>query len=213
MPSIYARRKHKRCNCCGEDKPLGDYYYSKNAKQYSHQCKPCRNRNQREHRKKCSNASRPTRTREETQILINRGEHVCAMCGEVRSLRDFGGRRVNGNYTIFNLCKSCRKIRKDKLLENPWKRFIYGVRTRCHTFGLTVDDYLDLFQRQKYSCPVCNELLSLRDQALDHDHATGAIRGILHNKCNVLLGLAKDCAQTLRSAAAYLDLHRTSAAL
>ena len=43
---------------------------------------------------------------------------------------------------------------------------------------------------------------------LDHDHTTGYPRGWPCRTCNAALGMANDCADTLRRLAAYLDAHQ-----
>lgn len=40
---------------------------------------------------------------------------------------------------------------------------------------------------------------------IDHDHLTGAVRGVLCRRCNSALGLAKDRSDVLRALADYLD--------
>jgi len=42
----------------------------------------------------------------------------------------------------------------------------------------------------------------------DHDHRTGAFRGWLCNRCNVVAGLAEDDPQVLREIAVYLERHK-----
>jgi Recombination endonuclease VII len=39
---------------------------------------------------------------------------------------------------------------------------------------------------------------------VDHDHKSGALRGLLCNRCNLMLGHAKDSAVTLQAAIDYL---------
>ena len=42
---------------------------------------------------------------------------------------------------------------------------------------------------------------------IDHCHATGRVRGIICNKCNLLLGHADDSPEVLRMCAVYLESH------
>lgn len=45
------------------------------------------------------------------------------------------------------------------------------------------------------------------DLCIDHDHATGRIRGLLCNKCNRAMGLMKDDPAVIQSAVDYLMRH------
>ncbi len=48
-----------------------------------------------------------------------------------------------------------------------------------------------LFDDQNAICPLCGNLIYPEDAALDHDHDTGQIRGVLHNVCNSYEGMVK----------------------
>lgn len=48
-----------------------------------------------------------------------------------------------------------------------------------------------------------------KDRAFDHNHETGVVRGVLHSKINLAIGLFGDDPAALRAAADYLE--RTSA--
>lgn len=41
---------------------------------------------------------------------------------------------------------------------------------------------------QNGKCALCLLPCTPKDARLDHDHKTGAVRGVLHNGCNALLG-------------------------
>jgi hypothetical protein len=60
------------------------------------------------------------------------------------------------------------------------------------------------------ACWICREPepVAGRRLAVDHDHATGAVRGFLCSRCNNVLGRMRDSADLLRAAADYLDRSR-----
>jgi hypothetical protein len=69
--------------------------------------------------------------------------------------------------------------------------------------GLTPAQYDTMSAAQQGHCKTCGR----GDQRLhvDHDHATGVIRGLLCGNCNRMVGLAGDNPATLRAAANYLE--------
>ena len=73
-------------------------------------------------------------------------------------------------------------------------------------YGLTPEDYAVMARKQENRCAICNrwETAKRRYLSIDHDHATGKIRGLLCHKCNILLGMAEDNPQILTNAIEYL---------
>jgi len=74
-------------------------------------------------------------------------------------------------------------------------------------YGITLDDYNEIFFSQEGKCIGC-----LRDQsefkrafAVDHDHKTGRIRGLLCEDCNTAIGKLLDSPEILRRLANYID--------
>jgi len=53
-------------------------------------------------------------------------------------------------------------------------------------FGITDDEYVDLLRKQEGRCAVCKRTAETfaRRLAVDHDHKTGEIRGLLCLHCN-----------------------------
>jgi|SRR5208337_416500 len=75
-------------------------------------------------------------------------------------------------------------------------------------YGISADAAFAMFEEQGHSCKVCgttNPNDNLSRWHVDHDHATGEVRGVLCPQCNKALGLMKDSAHILRAAADYLD--------
>lgn len=70
------------------------------------------------------------------------------------------------------------------------------------TYGLTDDDVAKLLARQDGRCAIC---LTAEAIHIDHNHATGRIRGMLCFRCNAALGQLGDDPSVVRRAADYLE--------
>jgi hypothetical protein len=55
-------------------------------------------------------------------------------------------------------------------------------------YGITLEEYDALFVRQSGTCALCQRPPQRRRLAVDHDHETGEIRGLLCVTCNSMLG-------------------------
>lgn len=74
------------------------------------------------------------------------------------------------------------------------------------TYGLTLEQYDAMLASQDGVCAICGKPPSNAFVLhVDHDHVTGAIRGLLHFTCNNLLGDAEDDPVVLRNAASYVE--------
>lgn len=73
-------------------------------------------------------------------------------------------------------------------------------------YGITAVEWQAMFSAQGERCAVCRtSVKSARGWATDHDHKTGAVRGILCNGCNVGIGAIGDTAESVAAALAYLQ--------
>jgi|SRR3972149_5086974 len=80
----------------------------------------------------------------------------------------------------------------------------YKKRHLWDAYGLTPQNYADLLQSQGGVCAVCGNDDPRFRLSVDHDHATGRVRGLLCNTCNRAMGLFGDDSVRLRRAIAYL---------
>lgn len=77
-------------------------------------------------------------------------------------------------------------------------------------YGLTPEQYEGLLEAQGGVCAICRQPERalhrgrVRAMAVDHDHATGRVRGIVCNGCNTGLGSFADDPALLAAAIAYL---------
>jgi hypothetical protein len=73
-------------------------------------------------------------------------------------------------------------------------------------YGITVADYERMLEAQNGVCAICGEPRpEERTLHIDHDHATGAIRGLLCFRCNNALGDFREEYELFQRAADYLD--------
>lgn len=79
-------------------------------------------------------------------------------------------------------------------------------------YGLTIEEYEALAEKQHGLCAICRrpETTVSKDGrqwtlAVDHDHKTGTVRGLLCTPCNRGIGFLGDDADLLLTAAAYLQ--------
>lgn len=86
--------------------------------------------------------------------------------------------------------------------------------TRASTvgaYGLTVTEYESLLAAQGGLCGICKETCpSGRNLAVDHDHETGKVRGLLCTRCNPGLGYFRDDAERLRAALQWITTGGTA---
>jgi hypothetical protein len=71
-------------------------------------------------------------------------------------------------------------------------------------YGITLAQYNAMLAAQNGGCAICAGVDTKRRLAVDHDHATGVVRGILCENCNRGIGLFKDNPERLRRAVDYL---------
>jgi hypothetical protein len=80
------------------------------------------------------------------------------------------------------------------------------------TFGLTLDEYNELLVKQAGKCAVCQKLCkSGRQLAVDHDHITNRVRGLLCMNCNRAIGWLQDDPELIAAAMRYVLTHRSLA--
>lgn len=90
---------------------------------------------------------------------------------------------------------------------NPekWKAISRKAYLR-RLYGLTPESYEAMLVKQGFSCAICGipHYLTSKDLAVDHDHDTGAIRGLLCGPCNQGLGFFMDRPEIVEVAKGYL---------
>ena len=81
-------------------------------------------------------------------------------------------------------------------------------RKLLQKFGITLEQYKDMLTEQNGLCKICGnpEIIEGRGLAVDHNHVTGKVRGLLCFKCNVTIGhIEKTGIEVLHKMLAYLE--------
>lgn len=71
-------------------------------------------------------------------------------------------------------------------------------------YGISSEEFESRFDSQSRKCAVCFKS-EFEGAAVDHDHETGKIRGILCRPCNSAIGMLGDDIEGLERALAYLE--------
>jgi len=122
--------------------------------------------------------------------------------------RDY--RAKNSDRTRKNHREWCKmnpeKIKKSKQKCAPKAKITNKIRQLKKNFGLDFADYLKMADDQNQKCGICgrNFWEFYKYPAVDHDHKTGEIRGLLCGDCNVALGGFKDDLGIIQNASNYL---------
>jgi hypothetical protein len=171
----------KPCHRCGGAKAPGA------GQRY---CIPCRDTSRQEAEARRRNAEREASAERRAQLpQTPEGQRRCGRCATDLPIASFGtrGKRMAG------YCKPCSSAYNHE-------------RTLRIQFGLTPADYQGLLDIQGGRCAICECRPRTRRLAVDHDHKTGVIRGLLCTRCNhKLLGAAHESTSMLRRAARYLE--------
>lgn len=102
-------------------------------------------------------------------------------------------------------CRACRD-QKAKASPNYMKNIRKAQLKRL--YDVSPEQYDEMFAKQNGVCAICGlpETGKREYLCVDHDHASGRVRGLLCHDCNIGLGKFKDDATRLNKAIWYLGL-------
>ena len=203
-------RTHKVCAKCGISRPLSEYgKMARHEHKLSRTCRPCIVKRQTEWTIRRIAAFDPS-------AIDMAALHRCAKCETEKAATDFfiQADRKSG---ISRLCVECAR-EKDR---NRYRSDLQKRREQAKwgavkkKFGLTREQWMEKYKSQNGLCSICSEVMAnhptlrreKRGACVDHNHRNGKVRDLLCNRCNQGLGLFRDNAVFLESAAAYLRRH------
>lgn len=152
-------------------------------------------------------------------IQLVDGGKVCNGCREWKHASEYHRRRNRRDgKALGSRCKACVRIQNDNEVYRLRDRARYArnresvlAQQREKKYGVSPDEYDDMITVQGGVCAVCQQPESARNRrgeirqlAVDHDHATGRVRGLLCALCNAGIGCFADDTDRLAAAVAYL---------
>ena len=138
----------------------------------------------------------------------------CQRCKEQKDTAQFCRRRTEAD-GLDPTCRDCKKAAKvafrAKFSDDEWAEWS-KAQNRKHNlrrfYRMTVDEYDAKLAEQGGVCAVCASPPGRVRLAVDHEHRTNQVRGLLCELCNRSLGLMRDDPVLLRAAADYIEAHR-----
>lgn len=122
------------------------------------------------------------------KVPVPRGHKRCPQCEKVKLHSEWERNKTSSD----GWASYCRECRAERNRDSYFRR----------KYGLTQTELRDLVEQQGRVCVIC---LAAVPEHVDHDHATGAVRGVLCFSCNAALGQFKDRPDAMRRAAAYVE--------
>lgn len=198
------------CSSCGENLSLDNFYFvSRKLGTYRGKCKNCMRETKAAQRDPnwmptCNKCGRD-------RPRVGMGRRLCDEC--FNEIYDKEFKRKNGAHHLkLKPCKSCGspRLRADHTngaaLCSVCRSVPQHRRNRLkNLFNMNPKEWLALLAYQKEVCPICKKRPRKERFNLDHQHKSPRIvRGATCNRCNTLLGLARDDPSVLKAAAEYL---------
>lgn len=160
----------KICKDCKLKKPLNEFYKDKITPDgHTYRCKPCNN------------------FKVKTYKLKNPEKSYQYQKNQIARKPDFYKQKSKEYY--INNKDRIKAYRKQYVLKNPRKQKEIDLRP----YGLTLNDFDNMLLIQKNKCPICiRPFTEKRKPYVDHCHLIGKVRGLLCNRCNLMLGVIKE---------------------
>ncbi len=162
-----------------------------------------------------------------TRTIRMKTKKCGGQCGKVLSVSAFGVCRRSPS-RLQRQCRECHNAAKRKSYKVHREQRIADTRKwrednpdgywhwkLWHKYGMRPVDYWRLFAQQEGVCGVCGEPETVMQKgkiiklAVDHNHETGEIRGLLCNRCNLMTGVSSDDPELLETGATWIRTAKT----
>jgi hypothetical protein len=134
---------------------------------------------------------------------------TCKSCNTEKSITEFDKNSPTAT-SRRRVCRSCRNEDVKARQKTPEAREKSRIRRASATYGLSPKQYERLLEDHTH-CAICGAAAPEGGNlCIDHNHETGAVRGLLCHNCNLGLGKFRDSLDLVLKAALYLEKHSES---
>lgn len=136
----------------------------------------------------------------------------CSSCRRRKEIAEFppNAGEADGLSCYCRECVNRKGREQSKKPETAQYRRDYMRRLGLKKYGITLEQFNELFASQSGKCAICCDDLSdgVGGMSVDHDHSTTQVRGILCRLCNVGIGHFREREGALLAAIEYLKRSR-----
>jgi len=118
-----------------------------------------------------------------------------------------------------NRCKSCYKIMRARVAKDRYERykkigrFDNSNNARKNRYGISPETYQLMLIEHQGGCAICRRpCRTKKSLAVDHDHKTNQVRGLLCHGCNIALGYLEDNEDLIWNMLEYLKKYSNASA-
>ena len=138
---------------------------------------------------------------------------TCTTCGETKLISKFwkGSSKSLG---VQHRCTKCGKAYNKKFWASKAGRRTHLANKLKSSFGLSLGEYDSMLDAQGGVCLICGGTEGRKYRgvptrlAVDHDHKTGKVRGLLCYRCNSVLAFVNDDVDLLQTHINYINKHK-----
>ena len=135
---------------------------------------------------------------------------TCTKCAVEHCLCSYAKQKANRDGLTY-WCRGCRSDYARAKRDEPGFKEKKRENSLRFSYGIGIQVYQKMHEAQKGLCAICHEPETKERNGkrltlcVDHCHKTGEVRRLLCNRCNLMLGLARDNPEILREAASYVE--------
>ena len=153
--------------------------------------------NEKKYKKDCLSRYQIEKDKKDVAVFMEQNriamhEKQCSRCNQTLPVFAFGVDRASKD-DLSRVCKVCLKEitaeywkRKPELMAEYSRKYLMK-----RLYNITLADYDAMFEDQGGVCAICGLPEIRRRLCVDHNHATGEVRGLLCTICNLAVGTAE----------------------